>query len=210
MSQDDISYHSEGNFFSSLSNHYKSTLVILVTLLSLSGCVTVLVAGAIISTVDVLTDRRTVGEYIDDGAIELSAGNILLSSAEIRKNAHLKIVSLNGILLVTGSVTTEALKQDLVQRFGKIQGVRQVVDESDITDRSKFLARSNDAWISSQVKSRLLLKTGLKSNRIKVTTTRGNVYLMGVVTPEEADKATEHARVVRGVKRVVRVFEYEE
>lgn len=180
------------------------------TLLSLSGCTTILVAGAIISTVDVLTDRRTVGEYIDDGAIELSAGNILLSSKDIRKNAHLKVVSLNGILLITGSITNEELKQDLIQRFSKIQGVRQVVDESDITDRSKFLARSNDAWISSQVKSRLLLKTGLKSNRIKVTTTRGNVYLMGVVTSEEADKATEHARVVRGVKRVVRVFEYEE
>jgi len=185
-------------------------IVALLTAVLLSGCTTLLVAGAIITTVDILHDRRTVGEYIDDGSIELSAGNILLSRPDIRKNAHLKIVSLNGILLITGSITDETLRQELVERFGNIDGVRQVVDESEITDRSKFFARTNDAWITSQVKSRLLLKTGLDANRIRVITTRGSVYLMGIVTREEADKATEHSRVVRGVKRVVRVFEYDE
>ena len=191
-----------------LSQSYKHLFIALFAALTLSGCTTIIVAGVIITTVDVLNDRRTVGEYIDDGAIELSAGNILLSSPDIRKNAHLKVVSLNGILLLTGSITDESIKQDLIERFNGIDGVRQVVDESEITDRSKFFARTNDAWITSQVKSRLLLKTGLKANRVKVTTTRGNVYLMGLVMREEADKATEHSRVIRGVKRVVRVFEY--
>ena len=189
---------------------YRHFFIALFTALSLSGCTTLLVAGVIITTVDVLHDRRTVGEYIDDGSIELSASNILLSRPDIRKNAHLKVVSLNGILLITGSITDETLRQELIEKFGTINGVRQVVDESEITDRSKFLARTNDAWITSQVKSRLLLKTGLKANRIRVITTRGSVYLMGIVTREEADKATEHSRVVRGVKRVVRVFEYSE
>ena len=83
-----------------------------------------------------------------------------------------------------------------------------MVDETEITDRSKFLTRTNDSWITSQVKSRLVLKTGLKANRVKVTTTRGSVFLMGIVTKEEAEKATSVAQVVRGVKRVVKVFEY--
>ena len=187
---------------------FHQLMVSLLAAILLSGCTTVLVAGAIIATVDVITDRRTVGEYIDDGAIELSANNILLSRPDIRKDAHIKVVSLNGIVLLTGSIENETLRQELVERFGKINGVRQVVDETQITDRSKFFARTNDAWITSQVKSRLLYKTGLKSNRIKVTTTRGNVYLMGLVSREEAEKATEHARVVRGVQRVVKVFEY--
>ena len=189
---------------------FRNLFIALLTAISLSGCTTVLVAGAIIATVDVITDRRTVGEYIDDGGIELSANNILLSRPDIRQGAHVKVVSLNGILLLTGSIESESLRQELIERFGKIAGVRQVVDETEITDRSKFFARTNDAWITSQVKSRLLYKTGLKSNRIKVTTTRGSVYLMGLVTREEAEKATEHARVVRGVKRVVKVFEYDE
>lgn len=188
--------------------YQRNLFITLFAALLLSGCTTVLVAGAVIGTIDVLHDRRTVGEYIDDGAIELTANNILLSRPDIRKATHLKTVSLNGIVLVMGSISDETIKQEVIQKFGNIQGVRQVVDETEIADPSRFLARTNDAWITSQVKSRLVLKTGLKANRVKVITTRGNVYLMGIVTQEEAAKAAEHAKVIRGVKRVVKVFEY--
>ena len=58
------------------------------------------------------------------------------------------------------------------------------------------------------MKTRLLTKTGLDANRVKVITTRGSVYLMGIVTEDEATRATELARTVKGVARVVKVFEY--
>jgi len=177
---------------------------------ALGGCVTALVAGAVIATVDIIHDRRTVGEYIDDSAIEIKARNILVSSPEVRSAAHVKPVSWNGILLVTGEIDQEQIKQELTPRFQAIQGVRQVVDETTITGKTSFGTRSNDAWISSKVKSRLLVKTGLDANRVKVVTTRGSVYLMGIVTREEGEKATELARTVRGVNRVVKVFEYQE
>ena len=119
-------------------------------------------------------------------------------------------MSWNGILLATGEVDNEEIKRDLVERFGQIQGVRQVVDETTITSQTDIGTRTNDAWISSKVKSRLLLKTGLDANRVKVVTTRGSVYLMGIVTRPEANDAVEYARTVRGVKRVVKVFEYHE
>ncbi len=184
------------------------SLLTLSTLLLLTGCVTALVAGAAIVTVDILHDRRTVGEYIDDGAIELTARNILVSTPEIRKAAHVKPQSWNGILLITGEIDDESLKPQLISKFQDIQGVRQLIDETTITGKSKLGTRANDAWIANKVKSRLVLKTGLKANRVKVVTTRGSVYLMGIVTQDEAEKATELARSVRGVKRVVKVFEY--
>ncbi|GHA05751.1 BON domain-containing protein [Arenicella chitinivorans] len=176
----------------------------------LSGCVEALIGVVAVTTVDIIHDRRTVGEYIDDSAIEIKARNILVSSDEIRQAAHVKPVSWNGILLATGEVDNEAIKRDLVARFGQIQGVRQVVDETTITSKTDLGTRTNDAWISSKVKSRLLLKTGLDANRVKVVTTRGSVYLMGIVTRAEATDAVEYARTVRGVKRVVKVFEYHE
>ena len=196
--------------FTKQLNKWKSLLIASLITIMLSGCTTLLVAGAVITTVDVLHDRRTVGEYIDDGAIELTAKNIVISNAEYRKASHLKPISWNGILLVSGEVTDETIKQEIIEKYTNIQGVRQVVDETEITDRSKFLTRTNDSWITSQVKSRLVLKTGLKANRVKVTTTRGSVFLMGIVTKEEAEKATAVAQVVRGVKRVVKVFEYQD
>ncbi len=188
----------------------RTSFVGFIAAISLSGCVTALVAGVAIATVDIIHDRRTVGEYIDDSAIEVTARTVLTSKEEYRKSAHIKPQSWNGILLLTGEIDNEALKPELIAKASAIKGVRQVVDETTITGKTKLWARTNDAWISSKVKSRLVLKTGLKANRVKVITTRGNVYLMGIVTRAEADKATELTQTVRGVKRVVKVFEYQE
>jgi len=197
-------------FFKQFSRTKRNAVAVLISTLLLSGCVTALVAGAVIATVDVIHDRRTVGEYIDDGSIELKVRNILVSSQEIRSAAHVKPDSWNGILLVTGEIDQEPVKRDIIERFKTIQGVRQVVDETTITGKTTLGTRANDAWISNKVKGRLVLKTGLDANRVKVITTRGSVYLMGIVTREEGEKATELARTVRGVKRVVKVFEYQE
>lgn len=197
------------NALPSKSNHLRASLLAFVTAITLSGCLAALVTGVAITTIDILHDRRTIGEYIDDNAIEITARNILVSKAVIRKSAHITPVSWNGIMLITGEIDDENLKPYLVQRFTDIQGVRQVVDESTITNKTPLLSRTNDAWITSKVKSRLILKTGLKANRVKVITTRGTVYLMGIVTREEGDLATEYSQTVRGVKRVVKVFEYQ-
>lgn len=188
----------------------RSALLASALVLSLSSCVTALVAGVVIATVDIIHDRRTVGEYVDDGAIEVTARNILVSKADFRRAAHVKPVSWNGILLITGEIDDENIKPELVERFSNIQGVRQLVDETTITGKTPLLTRSRDAWISSKVKSSLLLKTGLDANRVKVITTRGSVYLMGIVNQDEATRATEIARKVRGVARVVKVFEYQD
>ena len=196
--------------FTNTISKLRALVVALVAVSMLSACVTALVAGVVVATVDVIHDRRTVGEYIDDSGIEITAQNILVSRAETRAAAHVKPVSWNGILLITGEIDDEGIKQELVGKFSAIQGVRQVVDETTVTGKTKLLTRSSDTWITSKVKSRLLLKTGLDANRIKVVTTRGSVYLMGIVTETEAQSATELARTIRGVARVVKVFEYKE
>jgi len=198
------------NLAHNIKQSYKSALLILTALVSLSGCVTALVAGAAIATVDILHDRRSAGEYVDDSTIELTAKNYLVSKPEIRAAAHIKPESWNGILLITGEIDSEDIKQKIVSRFTSIDWVRQLVDESTITGKSKLLTRTNDAWITSKVKTRLLAKTGLDANRVKVITTRGSVYLMGIVNQAEAEKATEIARQVKGVVRVVKVFEYQQ
>jgi len=194
----------------SFTSIIRTSIVSLAAAITLSGCVTAIVASVAIATVDIIHDRRTVGEYIDDGAIEVTARNILASNAELRKATHVKPQSWNGILLLTGEIDSETLKPELIKRLSSIQGVRQVVDETTITNKTKLWARTNDAIITSKVKTRLVLKTGLKANRVKVVTTRGSVYLMGIVTRAEADQATEYTQTVRGVKRVVKVFEYQE
>ena len=98
----------------------------LCSIVLLSGCATVLVAGAVVTTVDIIHDRRTVGEYIDDSAIEVTAQNRLIANKEFRESAHIKADSWNGILLLTGEVDNESTRQRLVNNLAGIQGVRQV------------------------------------------------------------------------------------
>ncbi|MFT5135335.1 MAG: osmotically-inducible protein OsmY [Arenicella sp.] len=185
-------------------------LASMVSVTLLSGCITALVAGAVIATVDIIHDRRSAGEYVDDNTIELTAQNYLISSKALRAGVHVKPVSWNGILLATGEIDQESTKQEVIASLNSISGVRQLVDETTITGKTAMLARTNDSWITSKVKTSLLVKTGLDANRVKVVTTDGSVYLMGIVTKKEGQRATDLARKVKGVARVVKVFEYTE
>lgn len=187
----------------------RSTLVAGLVLVTLwvSACATAVIAVGAITTLDIIHDRRSVGEYVDDQAIELKTRSYLLSSKTLRSTTNVRATSWNGIVLLTGEVADEGIKQQVVQKAGSFQGVRQVVDETVILGKSKLRERTNDAWISGKIKSSMIRRMGLTANRIKVVTSRTAVYLLGIVTPDEADRATEIARTVRGVSRVVRVFE---
>ena len=184
--------------------------LVLLTTHTLSGCTPVLVASAVVTTVDIIHDRRTVGEYIDDSGIELTAGKELIASKEFRDAANVKPVSWNGILLLTGEIDNEATQRRVVDTLASIQGVRQVVDETVIATKSNLSSRTSDGWISTKIKSKMVAKTGLDANRIKTVTTQGTVYLMGIVTEAEAERAVDIARSVKGVSRVVKVFEYQQ
>ena len=67
---------------------------------------------------------------------------------------------------------------------------------------------SNDTWITTKVRSQLLGSDKVKASNVKVTTENGEVFLIGKLTRAEADAATNIARNVSGVKRVVKVFDY--
>lgn len=174
----------------------------------LSGCIVAAVGAAAVTTVDIVHDRRTVGAYIDDGKIEIDVRQFVIRDKQLRNNAHVSVTSLNGIVLLTGEVPDQSQKTKVANYARSVEGVRQVVDELRIAGKTAVFSRANDTWLTSKVKTQLFAKTKLDANRIKVVSEYGNVYLMGVVTREEAQRATEIARNIGGVVRVVKVFEY--
>ncbi len=190
--------------------HSKKALQVLTiagSMALVSACVELAIATVAITTIDVLHDRRTTGEYFDDAGIELELKKFLLSNKRFRSQSHVNTISYNGILLMTGEATSEAIKQEIVEFANTVNGVRQVVDEMRISGKTGVLSRTNDSWITGKVKTALLAKMKTKANQMKVVTEFGTVYLMGIVTEDEANRATEIARSIGGVVRVVRVFE---
>jgi len=185
---------------------FRITLPLLTLLLN--GCMVTVIGAAAVTAVDVAHDRRTVGAYIDDQKIEIDVTQFMIRDKELRSSTHINVTSLNGIVLLTGEAPSEQVKARVAQYAKSRGGVRQVVNEVRISGKTAFFSRANDSWLTSKVKTQLFAKTKLDANRVKVVSEYGNVYLMGVVTRAEANEATEIARGISGVVRVVKVFEY--
>ena len=182
-----------------------SLLVVASAAGSLSACAPLIVGGAMVSGTMMYTDRRTSGAQVEDQSIELKAINRLTEALGDR--AHINITSYNRMLLMTGEALSEADKATAEQAVRRVENVRAVVNEVAVMGASSVTSRSNDTILSGKVKASFVDAKDLMANAFKVVTERGTVFLMGRVTEREAGRATDVARSVSGVQRVVRVFE---
>ena len=182
-----------------------ATLAALAASTLLSACAPLLIGGAMLGGSMVVTDRRSSGTQIDDQGIELKSINKV--SEAIGNRGSVSITSYNRQVLITGEVPAEADKAAVEQAVARIDNVRLIVNELALTTGSTLGTRSNDTLLTSKVKASMVDAKDVQANAYKVVTERGVVYLMGRVTEREAARATDLARGVSGVRKVVRVFE---
>lgn len=179
--------------------------------LVLNACVGGLLVGGATAVGLAMHDRRTVGTVVEDQALEFRLHHALRRSAMPLGNSHINVYSYNGNVLLSGEVSSEALKrgvEDVVRRDDK---VRHIHNELQVGEPSPIISRSNDAWITTKTKSSLLQLSELPHfdpTRVTVVTERGTVYLLGLVTRQEGDAVAQVARRVNGVQQVVKLFEY--
>ena len=173
--------------------------------LTLAGCAPLLVGGAVVGGAVMVTDRRTSGSQVDDQVIELKANGRMGEAFGDR--ARVSTTSYNRMALLTGEVADASDKTLAEQVVARVDNVQSVVNELTIGPRNTFAERTRDAFVTAKVKASLFDAKDLFANSIKVVTHRGTVYLMGRLTEREATRASEVARGVSGVTKVVRVFE---
>lgn len=181
---------------------------IVAALLALTGCSSVLTATRD-APLDQNQGTRTIGSKIDDSLIETKAAvNIAKAHPDLDQNAHIVVVSYNGVVLLTGQVPRQELKDLAAKVASTIQRVKRVHNELQVLPPSSALARSNDTWLTTKIKAQMLADSTVPGSRIKVITENGIVYLMGLVTQEEGNRAASIAQSVGGVQRIVKLFEY--
>jgi osmotically-inducible protein OsmY len=186
-------------------NRISAAGVVLCGLLALQGCIEAVIVGGAASGVLVISDRRQPDVMASDERIEIQVGQRL---ADQFKSAHINTISYNKMVLLTGEVPNAATKADAEKVAQSVSEVRSVVNELQIGPASSFGNRGNDSFISGKVKAAFISHAKFQPNHVKVITEGGVVYLLGLVTRGEAETATEIARTVGGVQKVVRVFEY--
>ncbi|ART56244.1 transporter [Acidovorax carolinensis] len=170
----------------------------------LSACAPLVVGGAVMGGM-MASDRRTTGTQVEDEGIELRAANRIREVLGDR--AHVNVTSFNRQALLTGEVSTAQDRATVEQIVAGVSSVRAVVNDLAVMPNSSLGQRSNDVLITGKVRASFVDAKDVFASAYKVVTERNVVYLMGLVTPREATRATEIARGVGGVSKVVRVFE---
>lgn len=170
-----------------------------------SACAPLVVGAVVGGGALVAADRRTSGTQLEDQTIELKANARIRE--QLSSGAHVSVNSYNRVALVTGEVSSEADRQAVERIVAGVENVQRVMNETAVMEASSLKSRSNDVWIGSQIKAKFVDARDLFSNAYDVVVTRGTVYLMGRVTEREAVRATDIARQISGVNKVVRAFE---
>ena len=175
--------------------------------MSLQGCVAVIVGGAVMGTL-AATDRRSIGAQAEDASIVLKgSGRIEKIVADV---GRVSIVSFNRKVLLTGEVKDEKMKQDVEKEISTLSGViLPITNEIVVAPLSSFGARSNDLSITTKVQASIIDTKDIYVNAIKIHTDRSVVYLMGRVTQRESKIYAEVAsRTGGGIRKIVKLFEY--
>lgn len=181
-------------------------LSVLITLMLSSGCAKIIQVTTS-EPVQISTNKRSLGTRINDGQLETFARANIYKASEEFENARINIDSFNGIVLLTGQVASEELRNLAGTTVSQINTLRQLHNELSVSERTRLPTHTKDAWITTKIKTKLIA-SNIQSGRVRIITESQSVYLMGMVSRHEADRVTEMARTTNGVNQVVKVFEY--
>ena len=182
-------------------------LSLLFVLLFINGCTTI-VDSTTTRPIETDPSSRSFGTYIDDKRLQTIVRVNINKADPIFRQTRIRVISFKGAVLLIGQVPTEELRQLAGETANKVSDVRTVYNEIRVGANASFWRRSNDTWITSKAKTSLLANKDINGLKIKVITEEGVVYLMGVISQHKANIAANLVSNIRGVKEVVRVFEY--
>lgn len=180
-------------------------LLVAVLALNITGCAGLLVAGAA-TTASIVIDPRTTQEMWNDNNIEFEITG-LGNKSPFRGNARVTASSYNGTVILLGQANTPQLSEQFEQQARKVKGVKTIHNQLKIKEPLSISEISNDSWITTKVKSALLANAELNGVKIKVITEDKEVYLLGYVSEQHANIATDIARNTSGVKQVIKAFQ---
>ena len=182
-----------------------ATLVVaLAAAFLLSACAQLLISGASMGATVMYTDRRTPVRQVEDQTVEFKASSRVRDT--IGDRGHVTITSYNRVVLITGEVPVDADRAAVEQAVARVEGVRSTINQLAVMPASALSSRINDLVLVGKIKATFVDAKDLQVNAFKVVVDRGTAYLMGLVTEREAARATDLARSIGGVQKVVKIF----
>lgn len=192
-----------------LTSPLKKLVLVLGSAMLLQGCVAAAIGGAAVAgATKVATDPRSMGTQLDDETLESRVNSAIKKDQQIKSEARISVTAYSSRVLLTGQVPNENLREVASSLAKGVQNVNDVYNEVRVGPKVDFAQISKDSWITSQIKSKMLVDSKVKTSDVKVVTENNEVFLMGNVTQDQGNAAAEIARNVAGVTKVIKVFNY--
>ena len=179
-------------------------VIALVIATQLSAC-GVLAVGGVAAGASIMAERRTPGVLAIDNGIELEANAAL--AKKFGDSAHINVTSFNQKVLLTGEVKDADIKGEAGAYVKAMKNARSVFNELVIGPNSTYTARANDSYLESKIKTQMIFTDKLPSNSMTIVAEGTSIYLMGILTQNEADLAKKVASNTNGVKDVYVYFD---
>ena len=176
--------------------------IVAIALFALQGCAETVVGGAAVVGVSI-AQERSVGAALDDTVTHASISRYMFEKdIELYRKVGIEVVE--GRVLLTGSVANPADRDEAVRLTWQAGGVKEVVNEIQVTNQGGVIDYARDTWITTQLKTKLLLDKHIRDINYNVETVNGIVYMIGIAQDQaELERVTNHARTIRYVRKVV-------
>jgi osmotically-inducible protein OsmY len=173
----------------------------------LSGCIAIFTnEGASSSAIH--TDRRTASSVLIDTSLELDL-NQKLNELCLNDGSRVYLKSFNRHIIVLGQTPHHDNIEKISSLLADTEGVKKIYNELSPQPSIALWQQLQDKWITTQIKSSMLLAPQVNPWRIHVLTENNIVYLIGIVKAEEENTIVNIAKKTSGVQKVVKIFEYQ-
>lgn len=188
------------------SNKLCLTLVLSSSLL-LQGCAGLLI-GAGVGAASVAHDRRTIGAQVDDTTLASRISTTIANDQTINQQAKIVVQVFNGTALLVGQAPTRELINQAETLASSVKHIKKLHNQVRLGAPIPPSVVANDTWIASKVKTKLIADKRIDGLHIEIEVENAEVFLMGLVTEQEANIAVDITRNIKGVKQVIKAFEY--
>ncbi|AWL12938.1 uncharacterized protein HMF8227_02486 [Saliniradius amylolyticus] len=185
----------------------KNLTLILLSFTLLQGCAAVVV-GAGVTAASAAHDRRTLGTQLDDSTLEAKVSSRINKIERLKEQAHINVEVFNGVALLTGQAPDSQARRQAQLQAQAVTHIKKVHNQIRIGAPTAASTRTHDVWLASKIKTNLVTNERVDGLHIKVIVEDSEVFLMGLVSRQEADVAVDIVRNINGVARVVKAFEY--
>jgi osmotically-inducible protein OsmY len=170
--------------------------------LSLAACS--VTAGQEKGSSVVALQERSAGHTVDDTTIRTKLNAIYASKdfKDLFWNVDIRVNE--GRVLLTGNVNKPETSVEAVRVAWTVDGVKEVINELQVNDKSGLWDYAKDVWIEQQIRTRALFAKDVRSVNYSVQVVNATVYLMGIAQDQaELDRMTYIARTTKGVQKVI-------